>query len=460
MSNMTAFSSAGNRSPRTWSVGTLTYSAAGLVVLFLWLLWGDFAWSMRDRSVPNVLQILFKQHGVSDTLTGLLLSSLPSALGMLIGPVVSYKSDRCRSRWGRRIPFLMVPVPVAFLSMLGLAFSPQIGSWLDQILGTHSFGLNISVVFSLGLFWTLFELASVVANAVFGGLINDVVPQIVVGRFFGLFRAFSLIAGIVFNYWLFGYAETHYFWIFVGIGLLYGVGFTLMCLNVKEGEYPPVTETIDNHATTALFKIKSYFKECYGNPFYRTYFIATTLMGIATTPFNLYSVYYSKSIGMKLGMYGECLAMTYVISLVLAYPLGAMADRFHPLRITIVSVALYAMAMLWGALYTNNVSTFAVALIAHGVLSGTLFTASASLGQRLLLRERFAELSSAGGIIFSLVSMSLAPSLGVLLDLSRHNYRYTFHVGFVISVAAMAALLLLHRKFIKLGGVKNFLPPR
>ena len=30
-----------------WSVGTLTYTAAGLAVLFALLLWGDFAWSMK-----------------------------------------------------------------------------------------------------------------------------------------------------------------------------------------------------------------------------------------------------------------------------------------------------------------------------------------------------------------------------------------------------------------------------
>jgi hypothetical protein len=41
----------------------------------------------------------------------------------------------------------------------------------------------------------------VIANAVFGGLINDVVPPALIGRFFGLFRAVSLLAGIIFNFW-------------------------------------------------------------------------------------------------------------------------------------------------------------------------------------------------------------------------------------------------------------------
>jgi len=39
---------------KTWRVGTLTYTGAGLVTLTAWLLWGDFAWWMRERSATSV----------------------------------------------------------------------------------------------------------------------------------------------------------------------------------------------------------------------------------------------------------------------------------------------------------------------------------------------------------------------------------------------------------------------
>ena len=32
---------------KIWHAGTLTYTTAGVVLLFFWLLWGDFAWSMK-----------------------------------------------------------------------------------------------------------------------------------------------------------------------------------------------------------------------------------------------------------------------------------------------------------------------------------------------------------------------------------------------------------------------------
>src|SRR5260221_311982 len=140
---------------------------------------------------------------------------------MLLGPVVSYRSDRHRGRWGRRIPYLVLPTPIMVLSMMGLAASPWLGIHLHALLGGFSPGANALVLGLLGLFWVLFECASISAYLIFGALINDVVPAPFLGRFFGLFRAFSLIAGIVFHAWLLGWAEVHYVWIFIGIGALY-----------------------------------------------------------------------------------------------------------------------------------------------------------------------------------------------------------------------------------------------
>jgi hypothetical protein len=90
---------------RRWQAGTLTYTAAGLVVLFCWLLWGDFAWSMKERSVAQVVQLLLKRFQASDTLAATLITSLPAAIGIFLGPIISYRSDRHRGRWGRRIPY-------------------------------------------------------------------------------------------------------------------------------------------------------------------------------------------------------------------------------------------------------------------------------------------------------------------------------------------------------------------
>src|SRR5271167_3022968 len=96
---------------KTWRAGTLVYTTVGLVALFLWLVGGDFAMALRDRGNGAVFQLLIKEYGASDTFTAVLMSSIPSAFALLLGPVISYKSDRHRGKWGRRIPFLLASTP-------------------------------------------------------------------------------------------------------------------------------------------------------------------------------------------------------------------------------------------------------------------------------------------------------------------------------------------------------------
>ncbi len=443
---------------KQWKVGTLTYSFSALVTLFFVLLIGDFAWSLRDRAVGPVAQLMLKRFEASDLVVGLLMGSLPTALGLIIGPIIGIKSDRYRSKWGRRIPFMLIPVPFATLSMLGLAFCPWLGRYCDTLLGVHSPGaLTLGLVWFV-VFWTMFDIASIVANSVFGGLINDVVPQVLLGRFFGMFRIVSLLVGIFFNFYGMGHADEHYGIIFIGTGLVYGVGVSWMCCKVKEGEYPPPEQLTSGKGHTWK-NVKIFFMECFHNPYYLWMFTALTFAGICTGPFNSFSVFYAKSIGMSMDSYGKYLALTYIISLTISYPLGAIVDRVHPLRACIPVLAVYAVCMLWGGVVATTPGTFAVAFVLHGVLSGTYFTVASSLAQRLFPKDKFAQFGSGCGLFGSVINMSIAPLVGALLDYTHHEYRYTFTISGVLTIIAVGALIVVHQKFMKYGGPKNYVAP-
>src|SRR5438552_1218167 len=87
---------------KTWAVGTLTYDRRAIARLFTWLLAGDFAWNMKERAINPIAQIMLRRAGAADWIVGLLVGSIPSAIGLVLSPVASVKSDRCRSRLGRR----------------------------------------------------------------------------------------------------------------------------------------------------------------------------------------------------------------------------------------------------------------------------------------------------------------------------------------------------------------------
>jgi MFS family permease len=448
--------------PARWSRGTLTYTTGGLVVLFFWLLWGDFAWNIKERAIGPVGSVMLKQFKATDFLIGLLMASVPSAIGLLISPIIAVKSDRYRSRFGRRIPFLLLPTPVIALSMVGLAYTVPLSDALHAALGDSGPSLMACRIAVFAVFWTLFEIFQTIAQTVFGALANDTVPQAVIGRFFGLFRAVSLIVAILFNHSVLQHAEAHFQPILITFGIVFALGFSLMCFFVKEGEYPPPEPLPPRggFSQTYVNPIKVYLKECYTNPYYLWVFGAVMLAGMAGVPINVYSLFYAKSLGIELKAYGELLVMSFTGSLILTFFLGWLADKFHPLRVGLTAIALYAFVMLWGAFFAVDARTFSIAFVAHGVLTGTYITGTASLGARLFPRVKYAQFGSAAGIVGSVAYMTLAPSIGLWLDRTGNNYRHTFIFGAIIAVLAVIAYLGLYQRFLKLGGHTSYIPPQ
>ncbi|MCF7689172.1 MAG: MFS transporter [Cephaloticoccus sp.] len=452
--------SSGPDAPRkVWSAGTLTYSLGALVVLFCWMLWGDFAWQLKERAAPPVVQLMLRKFQASDLLTGLFLLSLPAAIGVVLGPIISYRSDRHRGSWGRRIPYLLITSPIATLAMYLLAFSPWIGTWLHTHMGWAPDKLNLTIIVVLGLSWTVFEFATVAANAVFGGLINDVVPRELIGRFFGMFRAVSLGTGMIFNFYLIGHAKEYFMPILVGIGTLYGVGVGLMCFMVKEGEYPPVRREGSGGVAGLLEAVKSYGRDCFSHPYYLWVFASMALAALAFVPVNLFSVYAAESFGQSMTLYGRYIVVTYACSLVFAYPLGWLADRFHATRVGIAALAAYAVVMAVGYFWIDGPTSFGTVFLLHGVLSGCYFTGAAALGQMLFPKMKFAQFASAGGMILALANVAFGPLLGLLLDWLGHDYRYTFGMGCLISMLALLASILVYRRFMALGGPQGYVAP-
>ncbi len=404
------------------------------------------------------MQLLFQKFGASNFVSSLLIATLPYGLILLIGPIVSYRSDRYRSRWGRRIPFLAIHIPFAVLSMVAVAFSPVLGQGLHQILGTYSPGLSTSTLIIIAIGWGVFELATVVANAVFYGLINDVVPSSLLGRFYGVFRAISLIASILFNYFIFGKAEKHFPLVFIGIGLVYGLSFTMMCLKVKEGEYAPRPRPKAGGGNFFV-AARTYFHECFSKPYYLWVFVSIALPWIAFIGVNHFSVFFAKSLAMDMGFYGKCLALTYGCSLVFSYPLGMLADKFHPLRTSLVVISLYALVTAAGAIFSTNPETFAVFFVLHGILSGAWFTSSASLPLRMFPKENFSQFYSALNMFIGLGIMTAGPIVGKLIDFTNKFYQLTFIASSTLAFLAIFIGLIVHAKFMKLGGPKDYVPP-
>jgi len=445
------------KKPKIWQAGTLTYTTAGIATLFLWLLWGDFAWGLKERSVGYVAGLMVKSFGISDFTYTILMVSFPCFTNIFLMPIISYRSDRYRSRWGRRIPFLARITPFVVIGLVGLGFTPMLGKWLA---GETGFSVHLASLLVFGFFWIILDFGTTLTNAIFVALANDVVPTALLGRFLAMFRAISLICAMVFNAGLLGYAETHSMPIFVFLGIFYFVGLYSICLKVREGNYPaPPDETASGKPKNFSGAIRTYFRECYSLPYYRWVIAAQVCCSLSVLPLNTFVIFYVKSLGLNMGTFGKITACIFLVAVLLSFGLGFLSDKFHPIRMGIASMSLLLVVQVTAWLSIHNITTFIIFFALHEQVIMAFNTLMASYTQRLFPRPLYAQFNSALQMTMAVASVMLAPMVGTILDLLNHQYVYVFIINAVIGSFGLFSLFRVFRYYLKYGGDSAYRAP-
>lgn len=426
--------------PRVRAAG-VPLGTTALVVLLGWLLLGDVGLAMRDRgAIPTALELL-RRHAASDTTVSLLMSTAPAVLSLLVVPLVGYHSDHCRSRLGRRTPFLLVAAPIGGLAMLGLALSPTLAGTLDAALGSWSPGLRLCRLALFCLFWTVFDCAAISVLSLFNGLVNDLVPAGLLGRFFAIFRVAGLGAGIAYHHWIFALTDQHLPDVLVGVGLVFSLTIVAMALMVKETPLPPVA-TPPAPPRPLRFPL-AHVLACFRYRPYGWAVAAMVLSSVTFSPFNTFYLHYAHATGLLKSTLGTLTAAGYVVSILSAFALGWLADRFGALRVSSVVMAAYCVISAIGFAGLSDAATFRVFYFAHVVISGAWFTAAASMPMALFPRASFVQFNSTKDLMVVFGTIVVSSAQGPVLDLSGHDYRFTLLAGAVFSLLCLVCLARL-----------------
>lgn len=418
-----------------------TALTGGLLALFFWLLVGDLGLAIRDRSaLPTGLELL-RRSGVSDTATSLLLSTVPAALSVLLAPLVGYHSDRYRSAYGRRRPFIAVAAPIGTAAMIGLACSPWLGPMLHTALGGWSPGLASARLMVFGLFWTVFECAAITVAALFAGLVNDVVPRGLLGRFYGCLRVVSLSLGIAFNSWVFELTDHYLYEILFGIGIAFGLPLLIMCATVREDPQPATGAP----RRAGWLVPRAHVLECFRQR--RFWWICAAFMLASSTfnPFNTFYLHYAQALGVSKATLGSLTAYGYVSSMITAFGIGWLVDRYGALRVASTIMAIYLLNCAAGYVLVDGPAAFGVFYVGHVVVSGAYFTAAASLPMALFAKDTFVQYNSTKDLMSACAAIVVSAAQGPLLDWSGHDYRLTLLSATVFSFLCIICLVRLQR---------------
>lgn len=440
-----------------YSVGTLNYTKWGLLNVFLWLLWGDFCFTMMEILIPVLLPLFLRQHQASATTIGIVVGSIPAILNFIINPIVSTSSDRTRSRWGRRIPYLLFASPFVTLFLILLGWSDNIGNWLQSSILQGSLSVSGVIISLVVIFAIGFQVFNMFVASVFYYIFADVVPEHFMGRFMGAFRVVGTLAGFVFNKFVLGHAKEYMPWIFTVVALIYLVSFIMMCLKIKEGEYPPPES--DARKLNVIGMVKTYLRECFSIPFYLWMFVGTALNAVSMTCRAIFGLLFAtEDLHITLEQYGNIGAVTGVLSLCLLFPVGLLVDKLHPLRMYLFGGVVIVTANIFGFYYAVDYDSFFVVGILLMIVYITQNASNLPMFAALLPREKYGQFCSAQAMVQSVFLIVANAGGGMFIE--AFGYRYIYVWDFSFTIVATAAMLVVYRKWKRLGGFLNYVAPR
>lgn len=461
-------------------VGSLRYTMAGLMWVFVWLLWGDFCFTVMEYVNGSIVPLRLRELKAPDWVLPVILTTVPSVINFILNPVISTLSDRHRGPRGRRIPFLLYSAPFLSTTLVMMAFSPELSTWLHARVGAAAgWGLLGVSVFTVGFLMAAFKVFDMFVNTTFWYLFNDVVPQAFMARFMGMFRVVASLAAMLYNYFFYEHAITHMRAIYLGAAAIYLVGFSLMCLFVKEGEYPP-PEPRQTHPRGAVFALlaaaRSYVRECLSHRLYAFYFL-TGMFVIMANAIGVFGLYLNLSLGITLKQLAVLNTGIQFVQLSLSYPAGALADRFHPMKIWMwMMVALLFIVPLnfvWllGDFTPAQAFRIMIALTAIDMPVTLLLGAvGMPLMMRLLPREKFGQFCSFNALGSAVMNITASLLVAGFMTWMRallpdetwgkdYCYRMIAAWRWPCLGVAMIAFVLLYREWKRQGGETHYAPP-
>ena len=452
-----------NTPSERFTAGTLRYTGFGLLAMFAWMLWGDVVYTLMQRVFPSAMPLQLRKLGVPPVAIGIMLVWMVQGMGMFLGPYISFRSDRTRTRWGRRIPYIAATLPFLCLCMAALGFTDEIGVW---VMGWHwPVLLHISpmwmLIIVMGALVVLYDFFNVYVNSVYWALFADVIPREFMGKFIGAFRFVGMGAGFIFSYFIFGKLETHTRYIYLGGAALYAIGFTLLCLKVREGQYAP-PDDLPADSTPRLARlgqgVKMYFAECFGHPLWISYYVAKALWQLSNVV-NIYKIFFFRDhLGFSLDRMGKLEAWMTLLTMALMFPMGWLIDKIHPIRALILS-SIIIIPVTFAGYYIDNFTFYMFVAVITTPAVALFDSADMVLPMQLFPRDKYGQFFSGIGLMRNVTTI-LTGAFGAMYIqwmVDRHGIRgnaYAFIWQGWLEIVGLACMFVVYWYWRKYGGNK------
>ncbi|MBE6356842.1 MAG: SLC45 family MFS transporter [Lentisphaerae bacterium] len=410
--------------------------------------------------VPNVKPVLLDRVNASAEDIALILGSIPQIINFVLCPLISTLSDRTRTKFGRRTPYLIISAPLLVLSLLSIAWYQEITDLVIRCFPVLA-GYPNTPFWVLAVLMLIFQILYLFPGSVVYYLIADVIPAEYIGRYMAISSGCSSAISAGFSWFILKYAFSHMKLTFCIIGVFYLAAYILQLLYIKEGTYPPVEDKPED-GTPGWKKTVDYlamfFRQCFKHKIFVFLFLCTGLNQASTICRGMYNVLFAtKELNITIAQYGKIIAIGGVISTIMAFCLGKFIDKYTPMFVYFAGGVLVIITNIFGYFFVHNLWTFGVIGVVMTMMYAIQNLAGSPLLVKLLPMEKYGQFASANSMVNS-VTVFLGAWLGGKCT-AIFGYRVMFIWDFVVTIIAMVALWIVYREWKRYGGKDHYVPP-
>jgi MFS family permease len=317
----------------------------------------ESTWNFYDNQVPALL----REHVTSAAIIGALMG-MDNLLGIFIQPWIGNRSDNTRTRWGRRMPYLAVGMPLAALVFLGLPWAASLAAL-------------VAVMF-------LYALLANTMRPLAESLVPDFLPPERRGRANAVVKiatALTIITASLISLFL---VDEHPRGAFVVPSVIMLVATAVLIAKMRDSESPAYRAAVaeDAQHVDKGVPIRRVVAELLRDSDRRRILLLLTVFLFGGAWFasrSLITPYGMQVLGLTRGEAGGLTLPSGIAYVLAAYPAALLAERLGRLRVIAGGMALFAAAMLAGTLVRTATGTVVVFCVA--AVGAACFTINAAV---------------------------------------------------------------------------------
>ena len=383
-------------------------------------------WQMYDNVVPLILSNSFH---LDETITGAIMAA-DNLLALFLLPIFGSLSDKVKSPWGKRMPFIVTGTILAVILLMILPFADNTRNLTLFIVGLFfvliSMGIYRSPAVALMPDLTPKHLRSR-ANAVInlmgavGGVYTLIMISVVVGD------------GLTPNYYPLAIAVAAFMAICVGV-LFFTIKENKLHAELKDVLEEVVEEVVEEDGKKKGAKLP---KDVMRSLVFLLASVAFWFIAYnaVTTAFSRYAM---KVWGLENGSYSYCLLIATVAAIISYIPIGSIAAKIGRKKTILIGIVLLGLCFFVAGLF----STYSNAMMVFFCIIGFAWAAIGVNSYPMVV-----EMASAGDVgkytglyyTFSMTAQVITPILSGWL-LENVGYRTLFPYSVVFCVLAFITM--------------------